>query len=153
MQCLPDEYSCRDGFCPSVHPFFSLSPSDSFLISKVTSCDTSTVTHPLVLPLSQPGWPTSEGLVIYRVTSRWRGRQAIGKETLRGRSIVANTLMSLTAVLFGNVDKWQSWSTNQFWFRIGLSVEEQWNMLGVKLFMIRLFNSLTFSITKITKDR
>lgn len=78
------------GFRPSVGsfffalPFFPV-PSDSFLISKVTSCDTSTVTHPLFLPLSQPGCPMSEGLVIYRVTSWWRGMQAMGKETLKGR--------------------------------------------------------------------
>lgn len=76
----------------SIRPsFFSIPflpvPSNSFLISKVTSCDTSTtVSHPLFLPLSQPGCLMSEGLVIYRVTSRWRGMQAMGKETLRGHS-------------------------------------------------------------------
>lgn len=90
-QHLPKDYSCQD-LKSSVRlsivflgTFPPCVPSDSSLISKVTSCDTSTVTHPLLLPLSQPGCPMSEGLVIYRVTSRWRGMQAVGKETLRGR--------------------------------------------------------------------
>lgn len=75
---------------PSINPslysvaFLSV-PSDSFLISMVASCDTPTVSHPLFLPLSQPGCLMSEGLVIYRVTSWWREMQAMGKETLRGQ--------------------------------------------------------------------
>lgn len=91
-QCLPKDYF-RPDVRASVHPvilFFSVPllpvPSDSFLISKVTSRDTSAVSHPLLLPVSQPGCLMSEGLVIYRVTSRWRGTQAMGKETLRGHS-------------------------------------------------------------------
>lgn len=88
IQCYPKVYSCPD--LKASLSFFSISflpvPSDSFLISKVSSCDTSTVSHPLFLPLSQPGCLMSEGLVIYRVTSRWRGMQAMGKETLRGHS-------------------------------------------------------------------
>ena len=63
-----------NGLNPSINPsvcsvaFLSV-PSDSFLISMVASCDTPTVYHPLLLPLSQPGCLMSEGLVIYRVTS------------------------------------------------------------------------------------
>lgn len=52
-------------------PFSPCPPPEFFVISKVTSCDTSPATHPLFLPLSRPGYPMSEGLVIYRVTSRW----------------------------------------------------------------------------------
>lgn len=68
-------------------PVYLVSLCDSFLIFEVTSCDTPTVFHPLFLPLSLPGSLMSKGLVIYRVTSWWRGMLAIGKETLRGQPI------------------------------------------------------------------